>query len=85
MAILYDRIGHQRCTLNTPEAPSALKRNMPPIVPVLVPGRMAVDSEYQGVGSVVFECYISGGSRSAERDDQAPPLPTAGDRRAGSG
>ena len=33
--------------------PSALKRNMPPIVPVLVPGRMAVDSEYQGVGSVV--------------------------------
>ena len=25
---------------------------MPPIVPVLVPGRMAVDKEYQGVGSV---------------------------------
>jgi GNAT superfamily N-acetyltransferase len=32
------------------EVPSALKRNMPPIVPVLVLGRMAVDKQYQGHG-----------------------------------
>jgi hypothetical protein len=32
------------------EVPFALRRNMPPIVPVLVLGRMAVDKEYQGVG-----------------------------------
>ena len=40
------------------EVPSALKRNMPPIVPVLVLGRMAVDKEYQGVGIPV--CRSSG-------------------------
>src|SRR5438270_4304604 len=32
------------------EVPAALKRNMPPIVPVLVLGRMAVDRQYQGHG-----------------------------------
>jgi GNAT superfamily N-acetyltransferase len=32
------------------DVPSALKRNMPPIVPVLVLGRMAVDRQYQGHG-----------------------------------
>jgi hypothetical protein len=37
-----------------------------------------------GMARAVFECYINGGSRSAEHDDEAPPLPTAGDRRAGS-
>jgi GNAT superfamily N-acetyltransferase len=30
--------------------PSALRRNMPPLVPVLVLGRMAVDRQYQGHG-----------------------------------
>jgi GNAT superfamily N-acetyltransferase len=30
------------------EAPKALGRNMPPIIPVLVLGRMAIDSRYQG-------------------------------------
>lgn len=30
------------------DAPSALKRNMPPVIPVLVLGRMAVDLRYQG-------------------------------------
>jgi GNAT superfamily N-acetyltransferase len=30
------------------EAPANLKRNMPPLIPVLVLGRMAIDSEYQG-------------------------------------
>ena len=32
------------------DVPAALKRNMPPIVPVLVLGRMAVDRQYQGHG-----------------------------------
>ena len=32
------------------DVPSALKRNMPPLVPVLVLGRMAVDKQYQGHG-----------------------------------
>lgn len=32
------------------EVPVAMKRNMPPIVPVLVLGRMAVDKQYQGHG-----------------------------------
>src|SRR5260221_14273860 len=32
------------------DVPSALKRNMPAIVPVLVLGRMAVDLQYQGHG-----------------------------------
>ena len=32
------------------DVPSALKRNMPPIIPVLVLGRMAVDKHYQGHG-----------------------------------
>jgi GNAT superfamily N-acetyltransferase len=32
------------------EVPSSLKRNMPPIIPVLVLGRMAVDKQYQGHG-----------------------------------
>jgi GNAT superfamily N-acetyltransferase len=32
------------------DVPGALKRNMPPIVPVLVLGRMAVDKQYQGHG-----------------------------------
>jgi GNAT superfamily N-acetyltransferase len=30
--------------------PSAIKRNMPPLIPVLVLGRMAVDKQYQGHG-----------------------------------
>jgi GNAT superfamily N-acetyltransferase len=30
--------------------PSALKRNMPPLIPVIVLGRMAVDRQYQGHG-----------------------------------
>jgi len=30
------------------EVPSGLKRNMPPIIPVLIIGRMAVDTAYQG-------------------------------------
>jgi len=32
------------------DVPSALRRNMPPIVPVMVLGRMAVDKQYQGRG-----------------------------------
>jgi GNAT superfamily N-acetyltransferase len=32
------------------DVPSALKRNMPPIIPVLVLGRMGVDKQYQGHG-----------------------------------
>lgn len=32
------------------DVPAALKRNMPPIIPVLVMGRMAVDKQYQGHG-----------------------------------
>lgn len=32
------------------DVPAALRRNMPPLVPVLVLGRMAVDKQYQGHG-----------------------------------
>lgn len=32
------------------DVPLALKRNMPPVVPVFVLGRMAVDRQYQGHG-----------------------------------
>jgi len=32
------------------DVPSALKRNMPPLIPVIVLGRMAVDKQYQGHG-----------------------------------
>jgi GNAT superfamily N-acetyltransferase len=36
--------------VETLDVPGALKRNMPPIIPVLVLGRMAVDKQYQGHG-----------------------------------
>jgi GNAT superfamily N-acetyltransferase len=37
-------------SVETLDVPGALKRNMPPIIPVLVLGRMAVDKQYQGHG-----------------------------------
>jgi hypothetical protein len=35
-------------SVNHHEVPKALARNMPPIIPVLVLGRMAIDVRYQG-------------------------------------
>jgi GNAT superfamily N-acetyltransferase len=43
------------------DVPAALKRNMPPIIPVMLLGRMAVDKQYQGhrIGAGLLKDAIS--------------------------